>query len=192
MPSQSLGRWETTRKAELDEIASAHVAIGGTRPGRRYATQQLNHAYTLLLASHFQGFCRDLYSESVDYLVPTITPQNLQPSIREMLAQNLQLRRSNAQPGSIGADFGRFGIDFWTEVISFDKRNRARQALLDDLNTWRNAIAHQDFVQTPRGASRVLHLRRVRRWRATCEGLARTFDEVMRLHLHALTGISPW
>jgi len=109
-----------------------------------------------------------------------------------MLTQNLQLKRFNAQPGSIGADFGRFGIDFWTEVRVKDPRNAARQAVLEELNAWRNAIAHQDFVHSLSGIRRALHLRHVRRWRVTCERLARAFDEVMRLHLHALTGISPW
>src|SRR5262249_19369869 len=41
------------------------------RAGRRYATQQVNRAYAVLLASEFQGFCRDLYSECMDHVVAT-------------------------------------------------------------------------------------------------------------------------
>jgi hypothetical protein len=93
MPSVSYGRWITTRRRELDEIERAHTAIGGTGRGRRYATQQINHAYLVLSASQFQGYCRDLYTESVDYLVPGLTPQSFQASIRELLTQNLQLKR---------------------------------------------------------------------------------------------------
>lgn len=187
MPSVSYGRWITTRRSELDEIERAHTAIGGTGRGRRYATQQINHAYLVLLASQFQGYCRDLHTESVDYLVPGLTPQSFQGSIRELLTQNLQLKRSNAQRGSIGADFGRFGIDFWTEVKANDPRNEAGATQLEDLNKWRNAIAHQDF---PSNAA--LHLRHVRAWRQVCQRLARSFDEVMRHHLQNLTGSSPW
>jgi hypothetical protein len=187
MPSASYGRWITTRRSELDEIEQAHTAIGGRGRGRRYATQQINQAYVVLLASQFQGFCRDLHTESVVLLVPNVAALTFQASIRELLTQGLQLRRYNAQPGSIGADFGRFGVDFWTEVRRHSPRNQVRQTLLEDLNGWRNAIAHQDF-----GVRGPLHLRHVRVWRRACEGLARSFDEVMRHHLHGLTGMLPW
>ena len=187
MPSASYGRWVTTRKSELDEIEQAHTAIGGTGRGRRYATQQINQAYVVLLASQFQGFCRDLHTESVAYLVPSVTHLNFQASTRELLTQGLQLKRFNATPASIGSDFGRFGVDFWTEVRRHSPRNQVRQAQLEELNGWRNAIAHQDF-----GLRGHLHLRDVRIWRRACEGLARSFDEVMRDHLNSLAGISPW
>jgi len=187
MSSVSYGRWTTTRRSELNEIERAHRAIGGTKRGRRYATQQINQAYVVLVASQFQGYCRDLHAESVDYLVPNVTPVNFQASIRELLTQRLQLNSRNAQPGSIGADFGRFGVDFWTEVELDDTRNENEKKLLEILNGWRNAIAHQDFQG--RGT---LHLRLVRVWRRACERLARSFDEVMRHHLQDLTGKSPW
>jgi hypothetical protein len=56
MPSLSYQYWSTARAASLDEIESAHRSVGGSGPGRRYATQQINQAYALLLASQFQGF----------------------------------------------------------------------------------------------------------------------------------------
>ena len=72
--STSYRRWRTTRASALDEIARAHAAIGGTARGRRFTTQQINQAYAMLLASQFQGFCRDLHSESVDPVVAVIAP----------------------------------------------------------------------------------------------------------------------
>jgi hypothetical protein len=186
MPSISYGRWTTVRKSELDEIEQAHRAIGGTSRGRRYATRQINHAYAVLLASQFQGYCRDLHSESVDYLVPKLTPVSFQSSVRELLTQGLQLNRSNAQPASVGSDFGRFGVNFWTEYKK-TPRDVVQQTLLEELNGWRNAIAHQDF-----GGRGTLHLRHVRIWRTACEYLASALDEVMRQHLQKLTGTSPW
>jgi hypothetical protein len=140
-----------------------------------------------LLASHFQGFCRDLHSEGVDFLVPHVRPVSLQFFIRELLTQNLQLKRSNAQPGSIGADFGRFGIDFWGEVRRDNPRNERRKDLLEELNAWRNSIAHQDFA----GGS-TLQLLQARRWRVACASLAASFDRVINQHLRNLTGVSPW
>ena len=114
-------------------------------------------------------------------------PLRFQASVRELLTQRLQLTHGNAQPGSIGADFGRFGVDFWTEVKRNSNRNEARKTLLEDLNGWRNAIAHQDL-----GGRGTLHLTRVKQWRRACQGLAKSFDEVVRHHLQTLTGTSPW
>ena len=50
---------------------AVHANVGGTERGRRYATQQINRAYAVQLASEFQGFCRDLYSECMDHVVAT-------------------------------------------------------------------------------------------------------------------------
>ena len=69
MPSHSLVRWNGERADALDEIENAHVMVGGTERGRRYATQQINYSYAALLSGHFQGFCRDLHSECVDHVV---------------------------------------------------------------------------------------------------------------------------
>jgi hypothetical protein len=177
----------------LNEIAQAHAAVGGTGPGRRYATQQVNQAYAVLLASQFQGFCRDLHSESVDCLARAIAPS---PTLRLVMqaefVQGRQLDRGNAQPASIGADFGRLGINLWAEVDGHDAHNVARRASLDSLNHWRNAIVHQDFDPAKLGGTTTLRLAQVRRWRATCHGLARAFDEVLHHYLQVLTGRTPW
>ncbi len=55
MPSIAYRHWRTSRAKALDEIAHAHAAVGGTQRGRRYATQQINRAYAVMLASQFQG-----------------------------------------------------------------------------------------------------------------------------------------
>ena len=56
MPSVAYRVWRTSRASLLNQIEMAHTAIGGTGPGRRYATQQINHAYVLLLAADFRAF----------------------------------------------------------------------------------------------------------------------------------------
>ncbi len=193
MPSASFRRWTTTRANALDEIERAHASVGGAGRGRGYATQQINQAYAVMLASQFQGFCRDLHSECVDHLIRVLAPP---PALRLLLHTELvrgrQLDRGNAQPGSLGADFGRFGVSFWDVVERHDRANAARRARLEMLNSWRNAIAHQDFDPAKLGGSTTLRLAQVRRWRTTCRRLAWSFDEVMRLYLSPLTGASPW
>ncbi len=57
MPSNSLLRWRESQRSKLDEIMEAHRAVGGAGRWRRYATEQVNHAYAMLLSSQFQGFC---------------------------------------------------------------------------------------------------------------------------------------
>src|ERR1051326_7716073 len=74
MPSIALQNWHTNRLRTLDEIEQAHRAVGGIGRGRRYATQQINHAYTVLLSSQFQGFCRDLHTECIDAVVRVSPP----------------------------------------------------------------------------------------------------------------------
>jgi hypothetical protein len=191
MPSNARRRWEGKQAADLDEIAQAHAAVGGTARGRRYATQQINQAYAVLLASQFQEFCRDLHSECVDHLAAGIPPP-LGPVVRTEFTWGRQLDRGNAQSASIGADFGRLGIHFWAEVRAVNPRNAERRALLDDLNVWRNAIVHRSFDPGKLGGTVTLRLTQVRRWRQACSRLARAFDDVMRRHLLTLTGTSPW
>jgi hypothetical protein len=173
-------------------MAQAHAAVGGTRRGRRFATQQINRAYAVLLASQFQGYCRDLHSECVDHLVNSLTPVALQPIVRDEFTRNRQLDRGNAQPGSLGADFGRLGVDFWAQVDAQDTRNPDRKTQLEALNTWRNAIVHQDFEPAKLGSTITLRLKQVEGWRRACEQLVRSFDEVLRSHVQSLIGTSPW
>ena len=193
MRSTSYQNWVTARADALDEIKQAHVAMGGAARGRRYATQQINRAYAVLLASQFQGFCRDLHSECADHLVSAIAPP---PALRSLVLTELtrgrQLDRGNAQPASLGADFGRLGVDFWKEVDRHDPRNKARRTCLDALNDWRNAIAHQNFDPAKLGGTTTLRLAQVKQWRTACRRLAQSIDEVLRTHLQALTGAAPW
>lgn len=192
MPSIALQMWQSRARRALDEVESAHAAVGGAGRGRRFATRQVNHAYVVLLCSHFQRFCRDLYSESVDHLINQPAYASLVPVLRSSLIAGLKLGIGNANPGNIGADFGRLGIDFWDQVRKRDRRNRMRQHRLDDLNRWRNAVAHQDFTNPLIGGREEIRISEVRAWRSVCECLALEFDRVMGVYLQSITGVSPW
>jgi hypothetical protein len=183
-------RWSTDRAAELDQIDEAHKALGGTSRGRRYALDQINYAYATLISSHFQGFCRDLHSECVDHVVTAVAVE-LQVMMRTLLVTGRKLDHGNPTPGSIGSDFGRFGIQFWPAVHQDFHRNDRRQAMLEELNRWRNPIAHQDFDPAMLGST-TLHLSRVRQWRRSINQLAVSFDNVMRDHIAALIHAQPW
>jgi hypothetical protein len=191
MPSNSLRHWEDVCRIKLDEIVEAHRAVGGTGRGRRYATEQVNRAYAILLSSQFQGFCRDLHSECAYHIVQQV-PAALRNVLHGELVRDRNLDRGNANPGNIGADFARLGIRIWDRAKALDGRNDARKQLLDELNEWRNAIAHQHFDPTKFGPDPTLRLVAVNGWRRACNQLARAFDSVTRTHLDALLGSPPW
>ncbi len=191
MSSASLQRWLADRASELDQLEGAHSAVGGAGPGRRWATRQINHAYAVLLCSQFQGFCRDLHSESVDHLVRSISPEILQTALRSEFVFARKLDRENPNAGNLGSDFNRLGLSFWTEVGRDDSRNAMRKERLDKLNQWRNAIAHQDFDPAKLGP-RKLTLGMVESWRRACDALARSFDHVLKRYLTSISGRPPW
>lgn len=106
------------------------------------------------------------------------------------------LDRGNASIETISADFARFDLDIWAAAAAASPSTAVRRTRLEQLNTWRNAIAHQDFVfstqqQTLLSGTSVT-LAWARRWRSACEGLAQTFDSVVGARVQALTGRSPW
>jgi hypothetical protein len=191
MPSNSYRRWITTQAAALDQMENAHSSVGGTGRGRRYATGQINQAYAILLASQFQGFCRDLHSESASYLVDAVQPQSMRPIVRGEFTRDRKLDKGNANPGNLGNDFNRLGLEFWDEVKKLNTKNSERNRALEMLNEWRNAIAHQHFDPAKLGGSK-LGLAQVKTWRVACQRLARAFDTVMRDHITSVTGQAPW
>ena len=190
MHSASLRTWSRARAAKLDEIEDVHRAVGSARGGRA-AAEQLTHAYALLLSSQFQGFCRDLHSECVAHFVGAGSTAPAAPVIQAALVLARRLDRGTPNPGNIGADFNRLGIELWPEIHLLDQRNAARQMRIAQLVEWRNAIAHDDFGREALVPLRV-QLATVRGWRRACDALAGSFDRVMRRYLASIIGTSPW
>ena len=191
MPSKSLAQLATVTPHQTGRDSPSTSAVGGTGRGRRYATEQVNHAYAVLLASQFQGFCRNLHTECVDHIVQKV-PAPLQNVVRGEFVRDRKLDRGNPNPGNIGADFARLSLPIWDKVTALDRRNDGRKRLLDELNNWRNAIGHQDFDPAKLGGRTTLRLQDVKTWRGACDRLARTFDKVTRTHLKTLVGSPPW
>ena len=103
MPSRALQNWSAERAAVLDEIEHAHRSVGGSGPGRRYMTQHINQAYAVFLSSQFQGFCRELHEECVNYLVAPVVSATLFPTYRNNLLFGRKLDTGNPNPGNIGS-----------------------------------------------------------------------------------------
>src|SRR5215831_6618044 len=145
MASQALTTSQTDSSDKLDELVAAHASVGGTGRGRRYATEQINASLVVQLAGYFQLFCRDLHTNAADALVAAAPP-----SYRSMLhlafTGQRGLDRGNASPRTIGSDFSRLDIDLWAEATASSSAAATRWIRLEQLTTWRNAIAHQDFT----------------------------------------------
>lgn len=192
MPSASLQLWQSERAVAIQEIQAAHASVGGTERGRRYATQQINQAYVMVLSGQFQGFCRDLHTEWVDYLTAAVSPSALQGIVRGGFLRERRLDKGNPSPGNIGEDFNRLGLKFWESVSKQSSTNSQRQKHLEVLNAWRNAVAHQSFDPAKLGGKTSVNLVEVRQWNSACDGLALAFDKVMGQHLDVLLGAAPW
>src|SRR5207247_83433 len=101
-----------------------------------------------------------------------------------------KLDRQNAHAGTIGPDFQRLGFSaksFYDVLKALDRRNANRLTNLEDLNKWRNAVAHQDFTQVGGSA---LRLQLVRKWFNSCDKLTQEFDISMRDHLKSIIGMT--
>ncbi len=146
----------------------------------------------VLLASQFQGFCRDLHDECIHHLARAMPSADLKRIVREEFELHRRLDAGNPNTGNIGADYNRLGLIFWTAVEADHARNSDRRAALDALIQWRNAIAHQNFDPAKLGGRSTILLHEVRAWRSACDGLAWSFDRVMWTYLHGLTGTAPW
>lgn len=193
MASEAFMTWTTTARRELDEILAAHAAVGGTRPGRRTTTQQLNYSYAMRLAAQSQRFFRDLHTEAAGAMLAyseLLVGGDLAAAILGALTRQRFLDRGNPTPGNIGADFAILGLTrLWDDINGYQRRNARRKALLEELMAWRNAIAHEDFSKLT-GAR--LTLATVQGWRRACHQLAASFDCVVADRVGQMVGTRPW
>jgi hypothetical protein len=197
MPSASLNTWASARTDRVKRLRAAHQALGGTGPGRRWVTDELNQALILRLASEFQGFARDLHDEAGLFVAECIAPGNMrmQDSLRIPYSFNRKLNQGNADPGTLGSDFGLFGIALWAELQTrFQDRAKDWNQKLAALNMARNGIVHDDAAKVARVQADgwPFTLRSVDRWKAALDGLARGMDHVVSGQLKLVYGTSPW
>ncbi|MBS2023327.1 MAG: hypothetical protein JST92_13015, partial [Deltaproteobacteria bacterium] len=105
----------------------------------------------------------------------------------------------NAQQLSIKQDFAKLGLlDVWVSAGFSTANPKSKELIrLEQLNHWRNAIAHSDFVFSPdvtillagQNARLITH---VRGWRKSCSVIATRLDETVRKQVQAVVGKTPW
>jgi hypothetical protein len=74
MPSTSLLKWQTVRLPSLAHIDVQCAACVAAVPPTAALIDENLRGYVLLLAAHFQGFCRDLHTECAQIIASKVRP----------------------------------------------------------------------------------------------------------------------
>ena len=186
MPSASLLRWRNDRMSRLGEVDAQCAVSLALVPPPNLIDENLR-GYVLLLSAHFQGFCRDLYTESAQIIAQKVRRSALATLFQAQFMEQLRIDRGNPNVHNLKADFERFGLTL--DLAGADPANPARLVDLATLNAWRNIAAHQG---TPHPAAGPLTLPLVRDWRTSCDGLAASLDGIMYNELLSILKRRPW
>ena len=186
MPSASFLRWQNDRRSRLAEVDAHCAASAVLAPPNPLLAEESLSGYVMLVSGHFQGFCRDLYTECSQAFVARV-PGGLQSAVQMQFTAALKLDVGNPNADTIRKDFERFGFSLH---FGADPANGPRLTHLDQLNRWRNAVAHQTAAAP--AAAPPLTIAAVRAWWASCDGLAVWLDGTMYNELRGLLGAAPW
>jgi hypothetical protein len=185
MPSASLLQWQNDRMRRLGEVDAQCATSLALVPPRPHLVEENLRGYVLLLSAHFQGFCRDLYTECAQIIASKVRPR-LQLLIQVQFTAHHKLDYGNPNVENIRADFERFGFNF--DLAGADPANPGRITHLGRVNRWRNVAAHHGAIP----AAIPLDLPSLRDWRTSCNGLAVSLDDLMYDELRRILRRAPW
>jgi hypothetical protein len=175
MASASLLNWLNVRLPSLTHFdAQCATSIAAVPPNAALIDENLR-GYVLLLSAHFQGFCRDLYTECAQIIVSKVRRPSLEILFQAQFSAKRELDRGNPHFDNIVKDFNRFGLAM-RPALNALPGIVARKQDLRDLNEWRNAAAHQNAV-LPLGGPLTLPM--IQAWRVSCSDLATSLDTIM-------------
>ena len=189
MPSAAFARWQNDRMPRLAEVDGHCAAVLALVPPNPAFLDETLRGYVLHLSAHFQGFCRDLYTECSQIWIAALAP-GLQPTAQAQSSAQLALEKGNPSYANIKRDFNRFGF-----LLNLQAAHATGPQWITDLghlNDWRNRAAHQGTQPLGGGVPAALTLPIVQRWRASCDGLATSLDGIMHAELLRITGVAPW
>jgi len=189
VPSAAFTRWQNDRAPRLNEVEAHCAAVLGLVPPNPTFLDETLRGFVLHLSAHFQGFCRNLYTESSQIWIAAIAP-GLQATAQAQFSARLALEKGNPSHDNIKRDFNRFG--FPLNLQAAHARGPQRVTDLGHLNAWRNKAAHQGTQTLGGGVPAALTLPIVKGWRTSCDGLATSLDSIMRAELLRIMGAAPW
>ncbi|TDQ49961.1 hypothetical protein EV190_1145 [Actinorugispora endophytica] len=157
----------------------------------------MNHAVVLRLASEFQGFSRQLHTESLDFLKGRLLPG--QPQFWTYLlvpyTKASILNTGNATAKALAEDFGLFGVLLWEKLRqTYPGQVDAWRRELNWLNKARNALAHEDYNQLVKLTADSVSIddARARKWKTVLDELTEGIDRIVGDHFGIVFGVRPW
>jgi hypothetical protein len=173
----------------LNEVDAHCAAVLTLDPPNPLFLDETLRGFVLHLSAHFQGFCRNLYTECSQIWIAAI-PAGLQATAQAQFSVHLALEKGNPSHDTIKRDFNRFG--FLLDLQAAHAQGPQQVTDLGHLNDWRNKAAHQGSRPLGGGVPAALTLPIVQGWRASCDGLATSLDRIMRAELLHSMGVAPW
>jgi hypothetical protein len=184
MPSVSLTNWRAARLPSLREIEMQCATTLATASANPHLAEENVRGYIVLLSAHFQGFCRDLYTECAQVVTSKVRP-SLHLLVQTQFTTNYALDRGNPNMENLRRDFNRFLFEL---DLAADPPNVSRIKDLAELNRWRNIVAHHGVV--PKAG--LPGMASIRGWQNSCDGLATSLDQIMYNQLRSLLRRQPW
>ena len=185
-PSQALQEWNTTRRSKLAKVEGQCVSATGLVPADPEMVGELLRAYVTLLSAHFQGFCRDLYTEASFKVVARIKQTGLRLIAQAQFAAGVKLDKVNPTLDALSEDFGRFGIADLRAAIGTAPPADTHKGRLKAMNGCRNKCAHGE------PAIPELLLANIQDWRDSCNWFASRLDSVVYDKLRAAFRGAAW
>ncbi len=189
MPSAAFTRWQNDRTPRLNEVDAHCAAVLALVPPNPTFLDETLRGFVLHLSAHFQGFCRDLYTECSQIWIAAI-PVGLQATAQAQCSAQTALEKGNPTHDNVTRDFNRFG--FRLNLQGAQPSGWQQVTDLGHLNDWRNKAAHQGRQPLGGGVPTILTLPIVRVWKTSCDGLATSLDGIMRAELLRMMGVAPW
>jgi len=144
-------------------------------------------AFTMLLSSHLQGFCRELYSEFTGHFVRH-APANLRDALEIQCTTKIDLNQGNPTFSAITNDFRRFGISISDELKNVAGNGNIGMHI-ERMQKWRNYYAHNNPEKPVKAGP--FNRTEIMKWMASCNDLAEALDSILSNHLKTL-GIAGW
>jgi hypothetical protein len=173
----------------LNKVEAHSAAVLALIPPNATFLDETLRGFVLHLSAHFQGFCRDLYTECAQIWIAAI-PAGFQATAQAQFFAQLALEKGNPSYDNIKRDFNRFGF-----LLNLQGSHMAGPQWVTDLghlNDWRNKAAHQGTQPLGGGVPAALTLPIVQAWRTSCNGLATSLDGIMHAELLRIMGAAPW
>lgn len=97
MPSAAFNFWQNGRLPRLADVEAHCAAVAAAVPPNPNFLDESLRGLVLHLSAHFQGFCRDLYTECSQIWISAI-PASFQATAQAQFSAHLALEKGNPRP----------------------------------------------------------------------------------------------